>query len=108
MAEVISSLPSAIIGGISFILYGMISAVGVRNVVENKVDLTRSRNLVITAVILVCGLGISDGLTFTIAGAHITLTGLALAAIVGIGERRSSGKTMCLRLQERKRRWKDD
>lgn len=84
MAEVISSLPSAIIGGISFILYGMISAVGVRNVVENKVDLTRSRNLVITAVILVCGLGISDGLTFTIAGAHITLTGLALAAIVGI------------------------
>ena len=84
MAEVISSLPSAIIGGISFILYGMISAVGVRNVVENKVDLTRSRNLVITAVILVCGLGISDGLTVTIAGAHITLTGLALAAIVGI------------------------
>ena len=84
MAEVISSLPSEIIGGISFILYGMISAVGVRNVVENKVDLTRSRNLVITAVILVCGLGISDGLTFTIAGAHITLTGLALAAIVGI------------------------
>ena len=84
MAEVISSLPSAIIGGISFILYGMISAVGVRNVVENKVDLTRSRNLVITAVILVYGLGISDGLTFTIAGAHITLTGLALAAIVGI------------------------
>lgn len=84
MAEVISSLPSAIIGGISFILYGMISAVGVRNVVENKVDLTRSRNLVITAVILVCGLGVSDGLTFTIAGAHITLTGLALAAIVGI------------------------
>ena len=84
MAEVISSLPSAIIGGISFILYGMISAVGVRNVVENKVDLTRSRNLVITAVILVCGLGVSGGLTFTIAGAHITLTGLALAAIVGI------------------------
>ena len=84
MAEVISSLPSAIIGGISFILYGMISAVGVRNVVENKVDLTRSRNLVITAVILVCGLGISGGLTFTIAGAHITLTSLALAAIAGI------------------------
>ena len=84
MAEIISSLPAAIIGGISFILYGMISAVGIRNVVENKVDLTRSRNLVITAVILVCGLGISDGLTFTIAGAHITLTGLALAAIVGI------------------------
>ena len=57
MAEIISSLPAAIIGGISFILYGMISAVGIRNVVENKVDLTKSRNLVIAACILVCGLG---------------------------------------------------
>ena len=84
VSELIGSLPSAIIGGISFILYGMISAVGIRNVVENKVDLTKSRNLVITAVILVCGLGFSDGLTFTVAGAHITLTGLALAAIAGI------------------------
>ena len=84
MAELIGSLPSAIIGGISFILYGMISAVGIRNVVENKVDLTKSRNLVITAVILVCGLGFSNGLTFTVAGTHITLTGLALAAIAGI------------------------
>ena len=84
MAELIGSLPSAIIGGISFIRYGMISAVGIRNVVENKVDLTKSRNLVITAVILVCGLGFSGGLTFTVAGTHITLTGLALAAIAGI------------------------
>ena len=84
VSELIGSLPSAIIGGISFILYGMISAVGIRNVVENKVDLTKSRNLVITAVILVCGLGFSNGLTFTVAGAHITLTGLALAAIAGI------------------------
>ena len=84
VSELIGSLPSAIIGGISFILYGMISAVGIRNVVENKVDLTKSRNLVITAVILVCGLGFSNGLAFTVAGAHITLTGLALAAIAGI------------------------
>ena len=84
MAEVISSLPSAIIGGISFILYGMISAVGIRNVVENKVDLTKSRNLVIAACILVCGLGFSNGLTFHVGGTAITLTSLALAAIVGI------------------------
>ena len=84
MAEIIGSMPSAIIGGISFMLYGMISAIGVRNVVENKVDFTQSRNLVIAAVILVCGLGFSDGLTFTVAGTSITLTGLALAAIAGI------------------------
>lgn len=84
VAEIIASMPSAIIGGISFILYGMISAIGVRNVVENKVDFTKSRNLIIAAVILVCGLGFSDGLTFHAAGADITLTGLAIAAIAGI------------------------
>ena len=70
MADVIGSMPSAIIGGVSFMLYGMISAIGVRNVVENHVDLTKSRNLVIAAVILVCGLGFSSGLTFTVFG-HI-------------------------------------
>lgn len=84
MAALITSLPASIIGGISFILYGMISAVGVRNVVENKVDLTQSRNLIIAAVILVCGLGFSGGLTFTVAGTSITLTSLALAAISGV------------------------
>lgn len=83
-SALISSIPSAIIGGISFILYGMISAIGVRNVVENKVDFTNSRNLIIAAVILVSGLGFSSGLTFTIAGTSITLTGLAIAAIAGI------------------------
>ena len=84
VAAVISSMPLAIIGGISFILYGMISAIGVRNVVENHVDFTKSRNLIIAAVIMVCGLGFSNGLTFTIGGTTITLTGLALAAIFGI------------------------
>ena len=83
-AAVIGSLPSAIIGGVSFILYGMISSIGVRNVVENKVDFTNSRNLIIAAVILVCGLGFTNGLTFTVGGATITLTGLAIAAIAGI------------------------
>ena len=84
MAEVIGSMPSAIIGGVSFMLYGMISAIGVRNVVENHVDFTKSRNLIIAAVILVSGLGFSKGLTFTIAGTSITLTGLAIAALAGI------------------------
>ncbi|MBR2934978.1 MAG: uracil-xanthine permease [Oscillospiraceae bacterium] len=83
-AAVINSIPAAIIGGVSFILYGMISAIGVRNVVENKVDLTNSRNLIIAAVILVCGLGFSGGLTFNIGGTTLTLTPLAIAAIAGI------------------------
>ena len=83
-ADVIGTMPTAIIGGISFILYGMISAIGVRNVVENKVDLTKSRNLIIAAVILVSGLGFGDGLTFKIGSTPITLTSLAIAAILGI------------------------
>ena len=77
-------MPSAIIGGVSFMLYGMISAIGVRNVVENHVDFTKSRNLIIAGVIFVCGLGFSDGLTFTVAGTSVTLTSLAIAAIAGI------------------------
>ncbi len=83
-AAFIGTIPSAIIGGVSFILYGMISAIGVRNLVENRVDFTNSRNLIIAATIMVCGLGFSGGLTFTVGGATVTLTGLAIAAIAGI------------------------
>ena len=83
-AALVSSIPDALIGGVSFILYGMISAIGVRNVVENQVDFTNSRNLIIAAVILVCGLGFTNGLTFQVGGASITLTSLAIAAIAGI------------------------
>ena len=84
ISELIGSMPTAIIGGISFILYGMISAVGVRNVVENKVDFTKSRNLIIAAVILVTGLGFTNGVTIQIGSTSITLTSLALSAILGI------------------------
>ena len=82
----VNSIPTAIVGGVSFVLYGMISAVGVRNVVENKVDLTKSRNLIIAAVIFVSGLGFSatGGITFSVGGADITLTGLAIAALAGV------------------------
>ncbi|MBR4211769.1 MAG: uracil-xanthine permease, partial [Oscillibacter sp.] len=80
----VNSLPAAIVGGISFILYGMISAIGVRNIVENRVDFTNSRNLTIAAVILVSGLGFTDGLTFQIGGASLTLTSLSIAAVAGI------------------------
>lgn len=83
-AALINSMPAAIIGGISFVLYGMISAIGVRNIVENRVDFSNSRNLIIGATILVCGLGFTNGITFTIGSAHITLTSLAIASIVGI------------------------
>ena len=82
----VNSIPTAIVGGVSFVLYGMISAVGVRNVVENRVDLTKSRNLIIAAVIFVSGLGFSStgGITFTVGSADITLTGLAIAALAGV------------------------
>ncbi len=83
-AALVNSMPAAIIGGVSFILYGMISAIGIRNVVENRVDFTQSRNLIIGAVILVCGLGFTNGITFSIGSAHVTLTSLAIASIVGI------------------------
>ncbi len=82
----INTIPAAIIGGISFVLYGMISAIGIRNVVENRVDFTNSRNLIIAAVILVSALGFNsvDGITFAVAGVSINLSGLAIAAIAGI------------------------
>lgn len=85
-AALINSIPAAIIGGVSLILYGMISAIGVRNVVENQVDFTKSRNLIIAAVILVCALGFNGigGISFRAAGTVITLSGLAIAAIAGI------------------------
>ena len=82
----INTIPAGIIGGISFVLYGMISAIGVRNVVENQVDFTNSRNLIIAAVILVSALGFNSvgGISFAIAGVSINLSGLAVAAIAGI------------------------
>ena len=82
----IESIPASTIGGVSFILYGMISAIGIRNVVENQVDFTKSRNTIIAALILVCALGFNSvgGASFTIKGVTITLSGLAIAAIVGI------------------------
>lgn len=86
-AAVVSAMPAATIGGVSLVLYGMISAVGVRNLVENKVDLTISRNLIIAALILVLAIGINYGpgsIDFTIGKANIALSGLAVAAIIGI------------------------
>lgn len=83
-AALINSMPAAIVGGISFVLYGMISAIGIRNVVENKVDFAKPRNTIIAAVILVCALGMTDGITFHAGEFTITLSALAIAAIAGI------------------------
>ncbi len=82
-AAAVNTIPTAVIGGVSFVLYGMISGIGVRNLVENKVDLTKSRNLMITAVILVCALGINT-IDFSIGQMNISLTALAVAALAGI------------------------
>ena len=83
-AALVSAMPAATIGGVSLILYGMISAVGVRNVVENQVDFTKSRNIIIAALIL----GLSLGINFSNAGAivlgPVSLSGLAVGALVGI------------------------
>ena len=84
-AEIVHAMPTATIGGVSLVLYGMISAVGVRNVVENHVDFTKSRNVIIAALILVLAIGItySDAGSIHIAG-DVSFSGLATAAIVGI------------------------
>ena len=87
-AAVIQAMPTATVGGISLILYGMISAVGVRNVVENKVDFTKSRNVIIAALILVLSIGINystaGAIAFNIGSVTISLSGLAVGALVGI------------------------
>ncbi len=80
-AAIVNLIPTAVIGGVSFILYGMISAIGIRNLVENQIDFSKSRNLIITAVILVCAL---SGVAIPIPGTSASITSLAVASIAGI------------------------
>ena len=87
-AAVINAMPQGIVGGISFVLYGMIASIGIRNMVEAQVQFTKSRNVIVAAIILVCALGINFSnvgtASFTVAGVTISLSGLAVAALVGI------------------------
>ena len=83
-AALITAMPAATIGGVSLVLYGMISAVGVRNVVENQVDFTNTRNVVIAALILVLSLGIANSSAGAVQIGSVSLSGLAVASIVGI------------------------
>lgn len=83
-ACLIGLMPAATIGGVSLILYGMISAVGVRNLVESAVDFSNSRNVFVAALILVLAIGVKYGAGDSVAIGSIHLSGLAIAAIVGI------------------------
>ena len=97
-AALISCMPTATIGGVSLILYGMISAVGVRNIVENQVDFSKSRNVIIAALIIALSLGIhfssamgcdtintiNGALSFSIGSVNVSLSGLAVGSFVGI------------------------
>lgn len=88
VASIIQVMPTATVGGISLILYGMISAVGVRNVVETQVDFTKSRNVIIAALILVLSIGVNystaGAIAFQIGSITIRLSGLAVGALTGI------------------------
>ena len=85
-AAIIVAMPAATMGGVSLVLYGMISAVGVRNVVENQVDFTKSRNVLIAAMILGLAVGVSynGAVVIPLGSVSISLSGLAIAALVGI------------------------
>ena len=85
-AALIVAMPDATMGGVSIVLYGMISAVGVRNVVENQVDFTKSRNVLIAAMIMGLAVGVTYGgsIVIPVGSVTITLSGLAVAALTGI------------------------
>lgn len=83
-AALVTAMPQATCGGVSLVLYGMISAVGVRNVVENRVDFTKSRNVIIAALIMVLSIGIAYSTAGALALGPVKLTGLAVGALVGI------------------------
>jgi len=88
VAALIGCMPAATVGGVSLVLYGTISAVGVRNIVESKVDFSKSRNVIIAALILVLSIGIkysaAGAISFRIASLNISLSGLAVGAFIGI------------------------
>ncbi len=87
-AAIIGAMPACVVGGVSLVLYGMISAVGVRNLVENHVDFSKSRNVLIAALILVLGLGIgyseAGAINIVVGEITIGLSGLAVGSLVGI------------------------
>jgi uracil permease len=87
-AAVIEVMPAATMGGISLVLYGMISAVGVRNIVETQVDFSKSRNVIIAALILVLSIGINyssaGAVSYTMGQITLSFSGIAVGSFVGI------------------------
>jgi uracil permease len=88
-AALISAMPVATLGGVSLILYGMISAIGIRNIVENNVDFSKSRNVIISGLIMVLAIGIKYGtgteaVTLSLGTFSFNMSGLAMAALIGI------------------------
>ena len=83
-SALISAMPAATVGGVSLILYGMISAVGIRNMVESSVDFSKSRNVIVASLILVVAIGVKYGAGDSITFGAVSLSGLAVAAIAGI------------------------
>ena len=87
-SALVAAMPTGTIGGVSLILYGMISAIGVRNLVENHVDLAQSRNVIVVSLIMSLALGITfsgvGAIKFAIGGINLSFSGLAVAAVVGI------------------------
>ena len=79
LAALIQTIPGPVIGGISFLLYGMIGTSGLRILVDNHVDYSKNRNMILTSVIFVTGL---SGVTLALG--DVSLSGMTLAAIVGM------------------------
>lgn len=80
VAALLSSIPTPVMGGVSILLFGIIASSGLRMLVENKIDFSQKRNLIIASVILVIGIG---GAAIHV-GSHFSLEGMALASIIGI------------------------
>ena len=87
-SALIAAMPTGTIGGVSLILYGMISAIGVRNLVENQVNLSKSRNVIVVSLIISLALGITfsnaGAISFAIGSFNLRFSGLAVSAIIGI------------------------
>ncbi len=80
VSGLLSSIPAPVMGGVSIVLFGMIASVGLRMLVENQVDFTKSYNLMIAAVMLVLGLGLPNGISF----GSFTVSSTAIAAVLGV------------------------
>ena len=83
LAAILQTVPVAVLGGLSTVLFGMIAAVGMRTLVEAQVDFKKSRNMIVVGLILVFGLGVS-GLSSPLAIGDVAISGLALAAVIGV------------------------